>query len=250
MNALDNLIKEYVDQFETNFKSDSKYLEYLEKMNIVNLNNVTEDNVKNMVKPYLYNWGKMHRFLGQKKLAGWELKIAEQIRLNSTLLNSYKQRNIVKSNLTDIETGIKQCYSSLFKIVGKIGAGKLLHFLCPAFFPPWDNPIANAISNEKVFLPHRFYRQPYKYNFNNFSKMTDKEKAEAYIERMQRKEENLVNKSAEEYFCFMKVIQNFINNHINILSDLALKYDKSVIKITDQCFWWGATRRPLYLFFK
>jgi len=248
---VDVLIQEYVDQFERNFKGDSKYTKHLREMDAIKLNYITEKDTLDIIKPYLYyDWGKMNRVLGQRKFSGWETNITQQIKSNHVLLDFFKQRNLYDSLLDELDTKIKQCYQSLFVVVGKIASAKVLHLLCPAFFPAWDNPIANAVSNEKLFISHRYIYQTRKPILTkSIDEMTHEEKSTAYTDIMQRKEEKMLRKSIEEYYNFMKAVQRFINNHTEVLSSLATKYNKSILKISDECFWWGATHRPLYMFF-
>lgn len=121
-------------------------------------------------------------------------------------------------NLSDFESGIKNCYELFGKIVGQIAASKVLHLICPNFFPLWDDGIAIAIWNE--------------------------------VDGKSDKGEVIAQFSGAHYYRFMQVMQNFLREYGEIMSDLAEQYRnrKGKLKILDECLWW-ATHRPLSLFF-
>ena len=52
-------------------------------MAIIDLANITEITVEDIVKSFLYVWGRMGRVLGQINFLGWQAKVAEIIKSNS-----------------------------------------------------------------------------------------------------------------------------------------------------------------------
>lgn len=100
-------------------------------------------------------------------------------------------------------------------MIGQIAATKVLHLICPNFFPLWDNTIAKAARSE--------------------------------LGRKSKQNKKVEDFSAADYYRFMQEIQNFIKEYEEVLSDLANRCKKGKLKILNECFWW-ATHRPLSLF--
>jgi len=242
MNVAEQVIKEYVNQLEKKFGGDTKYKKYLAEMNKIKLKVITEDDVRRVIQPFLYDWGGMDRVLGKKEFRNWQTNIVRPIKSSSEKLEDFKKRNLGDVKLGELEPGIKCCYESLCKVIGGIAAAKVLHLICPSFFPLWDNPIANAIRNEDVqvveLYPTDYGRQRYGSTIDDFAKF------------LERKGERKLKKWSHEYYRFMQATQNFIKRYEAILSELATKYQKGILRISDECFWWAATHRPLYLFFE
>ena len=219
------LVKEYVNQCERNYDpslnnrnktSQRAYSESLQAMKNITLGNITEENTKLIVQPYLYKWGTMVRVLGQKKkYPNWGKKLTTEIRENHKMLKNFRSKDLVNVELNDYKDEIENCYQSFLPVVGRIAATKVLHLICPNFFPMWDNDIANGIRNELLKSIHK------------------ENKIEAF--------------SKQDYYRFMVIIQVFLKQNELILSSLSCEPHKTKLKVLDECLLW-AVRRPYYLF--
>lgn len=98
------MIRDYVKENEQEFQPQTIcYINSVERMREINLARISEDNVKGIIKPYLYKWGKMGRTLGSKK--SWEREIAKksaQIRKHSGNLGRKNCRAPVSGNSNPI----------------------------------------------------------------------------------------------------------------------------------------------------
>lgn len=214
MNYSEQIIKECVKRFEQEYIGYSIYSECLEVMSEIDLEGITEKEVDVVIKPFLYEWGRMGRVLGRVEFLDWTSNLAEQIRTNCETLKDFRTKDLADVDLSKFESDIKRCYEFARKAVGQIAAAKVLHLVCPNFFPLWDNPIAKAVRTDL------------------------KGKAEG-----NNKVENF---SGADYYRFMGKIQNFIKEYEKVLSNLVGRYRKGKLKILDECLWW-ITQRPLSL---
>jgi hypothetical protein len=201
------IISECVKRWEQEF-DDSVYNECLEVVKQTVLRNIP--NLESTIKRFLYVWGRMGRVLGRHEYRNWEKNIAKQIESNCEKLKEFRMRNLKSADLDRSEFDIKKCYASFKEAVGSIAAVKILHLICPNFFPLWDNTIADAVREERV----------------------DK-KAEKF--------------SAEDYYRFMQATQDFVKKYDRVLSELANRYRRGKLRILDEFLWW-MTHRPLSLF--
>jgi hypothetical protein len=104
-----------------------------------------------------------------------------------------------------------RCYESLEEAVkSPIAAVKVLHLICPDFFPLWDSRIREAVIAELADRSGDRY-------------------------------------SVFAYYCFMQAIQDFVTKYDEVLSELAEQYRKGKLKIVDEALW--ASRRPLSFLF-
>ena len=159
----------------------------------------------------------MGRFLGQeKKCPDWQNRLTDAIQLKHTILKHFSSQDLsdsdVKLNDSEVKKEIQSCYEAFKPIVGRIAATKVLHLICPNFFPMWDNAIADGVRNE--FLPKSSTIKPY---------------------------------SPEDYYRFMCVIKGLLKQNKRDLSKLAREHDKTMLRVLDECLLW-AVRRPYYLF--
>lgn len=134
------------------------YIECLEKMKKITLRNITEEEVKNVIKPFLYKWGGMGRVLGRSKFQNWESDFVKLIQSHSEKLEEFRKKDLTEVDLNKLEYGIKKCYESFKNVVGKVAAVKVLHLICSDFFPIWDSGIAKAVSKIKGFPEEDYYR--------------------------------------------------------------------------------------------
>lgn len=144
MNYIEQVVKEYVERFEQASVGNPVYSKYLEAMGRVDLYTVTVKEVTEVIQPFLYKWGGMGRKLGQKEFQDWKSNLAKQIQLNHKKLGDFKTEDLANTDINKYEPDIKNCYSLFKKAVGRIAAAKVLHLICPNFFPLWDNDIAKG----------------------------------------------------------------------------------------------------------
>jgi len=209
MDYCSKVISHYVESFENLFSRDFKdYTTYLNMMANTKLVGINGDDVRGVLRPFLYGWGRMGRVLGGKEYRGWETKLAKQIRTNCSLLESFKASNIDNTSLGKYQLDIEKSYESFRQVIGNIASAKALHLICPNFFPAWDNRIADGVRDE--FLTKGGYKtKPF---------------------------------TGADYYAFMYVIQNLMKTHDVTLVSLSKKYNKSKMKILDEFLWWAANR--------
>ena len=218
MNYGELVIREYVERCEEEYgKTDSNYIyeKTMKEVKQKDLGSITEKDVESdIVKPYLYDWGRMGRVLGRYEFWDWESKLVKQIRSNCETLEVFRTKDLQHAELSEFKTDIERLYSSFKEIVGRIGGAKVLHLLCPSLFPPWDNAIANTARKELA--------------------PKGKNKVE--------------NFSPQDYYRFMCGIQYLLKKYDEVLSHLATKYGRTKMRIVDECLWW-AKERSLWLLF-
>lgn len=216
---VNELVAEYVrkceEQYPPSMKSQKVYKESLDAMKgIVDLRNITEKDIEEIVRSYLYNWGAMQRVLGKSEFQNWQSKLKKAIQSNDDMLEEFRSKDLIE-DISPFKEQIKSCYGSFKAIVERVAATKVLHLICPDFFPMWDNAIAEGVRNE-------------------FPEKDDKgTRIKAF--------------STDDYYRFMQVIQDFLRDHENVWSKLAGEEGKSKLRIIDECLYW-AVRRPFYLF--
>jgi len=217
-NKNERIIEEYVKRFEQAYTNRSTYSQRLKEMAEIKLADITQTDVERVIRKFLYQWGRMGRILGRQEYAGWQKRLAEQIRSSSGKLRSFRQKDLAdpKLQLGNFDSDIKKLYGSFKGIVGRTAATKALHLICPNFFPMWDNDIARAVRSE--------------------------------IQRKEEKSNTIEDFSSADYYRFVGQVLNFIKKYETVLSDLATQHKKGKLKILDEFLWW-ATHRPLSLFF-
>jgi len=207
------LIKECVRQHEQKYGTDAVYSGSLEKMRQVDLDNITEETVERIVEPFLYEWGRMGRVLGRPDFRDWQSDLAVQIRSKHKVLTVFRDRHLLEVSLGDFESDVRNCYDSFRHTVGQIASVKVLHLICPDFFPLWDNAIAKGIRTELV-------------------ENTNGERIKEF--------------SSADYYRFMRGIQTLLNRYREVFKQLANQHAKRQLRILDEFLWW-VTHRPLSL---
>jgi hypothetical protein len=181
----------------------------------IKFGNITPKNVTDIIEPYLIEWGAMRRVIKRSKYKGWQNKATQIIKANAQTLNSFRKFNLESTKITLFKDDIEKQYNLLSKVIDPVATAKLLHLLCPNFFPIWDNAISDGVRVEII---------------------------EKYPEI------NCARLSSDDYYRYMMGIQEFLVKHDKILNLLAKKYQKGKLRILDECFWWGASR-PFCLLF-
>jgi len=184
-------------------------LEIVKNTDLRNANNL---NLESIIQDFLYRWGSMGRVLGREKFEHWEPALIKQIRVCSADLEELRKKDLLHENLDRYRSVIMKLYDSFrAKVDSPIAVVKILHLICPDFFPLWDNSIANGVRAER--------------------KTDTKEK----------------NFTAGDYYEFMKDLQAFGKKYEGTLSDLARQYKKTKLKILDEFLLW-TVRNPFSFF--
>lgn len=214
MNLSTQVIKEYITRLNKRSSGVTPYKQGIAAARKLALGTITEQEVTDIIQPFLYDWGWMWRVLERIEYVGWQKALAEKARSNASTLEQFRAKELTSNDPTQHKSEITLCYDAFEKVVGPIAAAKILHLLCPSFLPPWDRKIAKAAKTERS------------------SENSDSGKTEKL--------------SANDYFQFTIQVRQFIRTHDTIISKLASLYGKSKVKIADECFWW-ATQRPLFV---
>jgi len=230
MDHIEAAIIEYVKRSQDAYPDHSLYREYLGKMEKTRLAQLNEIKVAMIMRPFLYQWGKMGRVLGQKEFMGWERGIAEKVRVNLEKFEKFRSMYLLNTTLGDFRKDIVKAYDSFKGVVERVAATKLLHIICPNFFPLWDNAIKMALKAELIGTISE-----------GVEDLIDKD-----IDLLCDKIEDF---SGEDYYIFMRMTQYFIRRYERTFLELARTYEKGVIKILDDLLWMAA-HRPLSLFLR
>lgn len=214
MDHKEKTIIEYIT-ISQEYPDHSIYQKYLKEMEKTSLSKFNEEQVNTIIRPFLYQWGKMGRVLGREDFIGWESEVAENVRSNLKTLENFRTQEFLSSSFLDLKPDIIKSYNSFKNIVDRVAATKVLHIICPKFFPLWDNAIATGIGAELV--------------------------------RLSFKETEVF--SGEDYYAFMLGTQGLVKRYENTFLELSIFYKKSVVKILDD-FLWMVANRPFSLFFR
>jgi len=206
----ENIIRANVEKCEKQFGHDNNYHQPVQQMRNITLKNITALDVYKIVENYLYTWGRMGRVLGRDKYSGWQKKLAANIRTAQAKLEAFRSCELSAVELSEYQIDIETLYNSLNSIIGPIASAKMLHIICPNFFPLWDNGIADGLRAE-------------------YSGVND-----------------LKPFSAQDYFEFMKTIQSLLRKYDELWSSLSKSYNKGKLKIVDECLWY-IVRHPFSL---
>lgn len=223
MNHVESLIRQYVELEKKLEKEQeetlgfSRYRQPVQNMaGLQCLATITAQDIDNIVKPFLYDWGTMRRVLGGSK---WQSKIVpslvKEISSNADSLENLRKKDLANMDLAQFQSVIENLYESFRGVVGKVGATKTLHLICCHSLPPWDNYIGAGVSEE---LKRRGVK------IKAWSKP----------------------KSGEDYYRFVEQIQIWLIRYEKVLSDLAKECRGTHLGVLDAYLWW-ATRRPFFL---
>lgn len=146
-------IKKYVDAHEAEWGfGEFIYKECIKEAGKIELRKIKEKDVKDPIRTFLLNWGMMGRVLGRVENKGWESKLKDKISKNAEKFKEFRRasnkENFYREDLQQFESEIKECYSALKEIIKPTSTAKVLHLLCPKFFPLWDNAILDGVSKE------------------------------------------------------------------------------------------------------
>lgn len=198
-NYRQQMIKDYIVRNEQEFPEPMNYYQdSVEKMRNINLTRFAKEDAAGIIKAYLYKWGKMQRALNREKIND----IVEQIQSNHEKLEKFRKKKLSGIDIGKFKSDIEQCYDSFEEIIGKVGAAKVLHLICPDFFPLWDTRIADAFKQENKGKIHKDF-------------------------------------SGADYYEFMRWIKNFMQEYGDILAE---RNGRTKVKVLDDFLWALANR--------
>jgi len=206
----ESIIRVNVEKCEEKFVRDSDYRQPVQYMGNITLKDITERDVYMIIEYYLYTWARMGRVLGRDKYLGWQAKLNTSIRTGQAKLEEFRSCELSTVELSEYQVDIMTLYNSLNSIIGPIATAKVLHLICPNFFPLWDNGIADGLRVEYAGV------------------------------------NDLESFSAQDYFEFMKAIQSLLGKYDELWSSLSKLYNKGKLKIVDECLWY-IVRTPFAL---
>ncbi len=102
----------------------------------------TKKHVKNIIKMFLIQWGRMGRTVDRKDL-NWD-QLAEQLRSSKDAFQKLQGKSLLDINLDDkeIKDAIKRAYEAAkVKYIGATAISKILHLLNPEIYVMWDEDI-------------------------------------------------------------------------------------------------------------
>lgn len=111
---------------------------------------VNDPFIKGPVRTFLVNWGMMGRVLGMVQFKEWEVNLVFALKKYFDKLKAFQNKSLEKEDIERWEKDIKEIYQEIREIVGPTSASKILHLICPNFFPLWDSSIRKRVgANDK-----------------------------------------------------------------------------------------------------
>lgn len=109
------------------------------------LESINEDFMNGYVKTFLINWGMMGRVLGREAFKKWEVKLPSVLKKYFNKLQTFQGKPLENEDIEKWEKDIKAIYQDIREIVGPTSSSKILHLICPDFFPLWDSNIRKQV---------------------------------------------------------------------------------------------------------
>jgi hypothetical protein len=162
---------------------------------------ITEEHIEGIVKTFLINWGMLGRVLNSKgRKDKWKEDILKKIKEYCKDLENLRELKLESTDIGKCRNEIIKCYEDFKKIIGPVGASKLLHLFAPEFFPMWDNAIINQVKKEC-------------------------------------KSSTKINTSAEGFYNYILKVQKLLQKEWETWNKLSEQYDKPKLRITDNFMW-------------
>lgn len=150
-----SLIEECIRRYDEKYDRET-YLKHLNEIKQLSIEDIPKN--MNLIRGYLYDWGNMHWVLKRERYRGWELRLGELVIKHSGKLKMFRNKNLVETDLRMHENEIKELYNSFRQVVGPTSAVKILHIICPNFFPLWDNDIAKCVANFGGYSKYDYFK--------------------------------------------------------------------------------------------
>jgi len=142
-------IKNHVEKYEKESREwDKTYSKCLNDVCKKGIRKINEKDIS-IIKEFLVKWGKMARVLGKRKI--WKSKLPNVIRDLCRQLEEFRKLRLENSDINEYEIKIFKCYENIKEIIGPTSAAKVLHLICPNFFPIWDSGVRDKTGvNERA----------------------------------------------------------------------------------------------------
>ena len=207
LNPDEKEIEKFVMMYENEYWFVNKllYIGCIKEIEKINICKIQEKDIKGPIRTFLINWGMMSRVLGRKERENWEERLLEQLEKLGNKFEEFRKLKLESVELENYKEDIKECYQKINKIIGPTSTSKVLHLICPEFFPLWDENIRKLVSKECKNCR--------------------------------------IGNSGEGYYKFMREIKEFLRKYEEPLSKLVSKlskeynYDKLKLKIVDEYMW-------------
>jgi hypothetical protein len=190
------LINQHVKRYR---ELDQTYLKAIENIKKAGLNNLSDEEVCSILRPYLLQWGKMGRVLGHKGCRRTATKLKEI----ENKFNGFQNLNLATIDISQKSDDVEELYEEILnaewksekgrtKRVGPTATAKVLHLIVPDLFMIWDR---------KIRVDYGF------------------------------------GESGKEYVRFLINMQNWIKKLNPILEEMQKDYGKSPTKLVDDYNW-------------
>ena len=202
LNPKDMEINKSVKENESEWKYSEEilYRKCIKDIKKIKISKIGQKEIKGPIRTLLINWGLMSRVLESSKRKGkWQNKLKKSIKIHKKFLESTRKLDLEKTDLSDYEKDIKNCYLMIRDAVAPTSASKVLHMLSPGFFPMWDYNIREKVKKEC---------KPRK-----------------------------INESEKGYYNFMWAIKDFLIKYRAVIHLLNKRYKKSKLRIVDAYMW-------------
>jgi len=111
-----------------------------------NLNSLGQKQL-DIIQDFLFKWGKMGRTGSKSKIPA----LASTIGNHENFLTRVRKQDLHSINIEPDKQTIAEIFEDLNSLVGPISASKVLHLICPGFFPLWDDGIIDGCNSSKQF---------------------------------------------------------------------------------------------------
>jgi len=146
LNPDEKEIEKFVMMYENEYWFVNKllYIGCIKEIEKINICKTQEKDIKGPIRTFLINWGMMSRVLGRKERENWEERLLEQLEKLGNKFEEFRKLKLESVELENYKDDIKECYKEINKIIGPTSTSKVLHLICPEFFPLWDEKIAKG----------------------------------------------------------------------------------------------------------
>lgn len=198
-----NIDIEYaVKKYEENegFCDKKIYIFCIEEMKKINICEINDKDDMQLIRLFLVNWGLLGRVIKRKE--DWKSDLTEKLKDICNELERFKVLKLEETELSNHENDIIKCYDKIRSKFGPTTTSKVLHLICPRFFPMWDGEIRKEISSDPQTL-----------------------------------KQDRIGESPTGYFKFMKAIHGFMDKNNQILDSLNDDFGwDNKLKIVDEFF--------------
>jgi len=211
-------IKAYVREAEHRTRTNTDTTTYdncVGQMNNLDLRLITPEEITNIIERFLLDWGWMARVVHRKDYSGWKDRVLIQIKAHLDALHLLRTSDLEEEQLAPCKLTIETCYGSISSAAGHVAATKILHLLCPSFFPIWDNKIGELVRENPRCSTGLAYSP--------------------------------IQWSGSEYYVFMIQIRDFLIRFRTAWSELAQDYGRSKVKMVDKYLWQNDSPRAWFI---